>query len=72
MQNRISANATTPNSFDFKNLVIAVTVILTVVVCYCVTVIINAKNNRNVELSYKDFSLSIEGPQFPVSPVVPA
>lgn len=43
--------------FDFKNPMIAVSAILTLGICYCVTVTINAKYNRDIELNYKDFSL---------------
>lgn len=42
---------------NFSNPVIAVTAILTVGVCYCVTITINAKYNRDTELAYKDFSM---------------
>lgn len=56
--------------FDFSNPVIAVTMILTVGICYCVTVAVNAKYNRNTELTYKDFCL--KSSSAPVTAVVPA
>ena len=59
--NKNKPTTTVQNSnFDLKNPLIAVSVILTVGVCYCTTVIINAKYNRDVELKYKDFYLNIQ------------
>lgn len=57
MNNEIAANVPQHSDFDFRNPVIAVTAILTIGIRYCVTVTVNAKYNRDTELTYKDFSL---------------
>lgn len=57
MNNETPVNTQQYPDFDFKNPLIAVSAILTLGICYCVTVTINAKYNRDIELSYKDFSL---------------
>lgn len=59
-KNQLATDHVQTSNFDLKNPLIAVTAILTVGVCYCTTVIINAKYNRDVELKYKDFSLNIQ------------
>ncbi|MCM1179376.1 MAG: hypothetical protein NC347_03910 [Clostridium sp.] len=59
-KNQLATDPVQNSNFDFKNPLIAVTAILTVGVCYCTTVIVNAKYNRDVELKYKDFSLNIQ------------
>lgn len=54
----ISTTPTTQSyNFDLTNPLVAAIAILTVGVCYCVTVTVNAKYNRDTELVYKDFSL---------------
>ena len=57
MNNETPVNTQQYPDFDFKNPLIAGSAILTLGICYCVTVTINAKYNRDIELSYKDFSL---------------
>ena len=49
-KNQLATNPVQNSNFDFKNPLIAVSVILTVGVCYCTTVIVNAKYNRDVEI----------------------
>lgn len=46
-------------SIDCKNPSIAIAVILTVGVCHCVTIVTITKYNRDIDLTYKDFSLKI-------------
>lgn len=57
MNNDIITTSPEHTNFDLSNPTIAVAMILTVGICYCVTVTVNAKYNRNTELTYKDFSL---------------
>ena len=70
MNNDMITASAKHTSFDFSNPVIAVTMILTVGICYCVTVTVNAKYNRNMALVYKDFSL--KSSSIPVTTIVPA
>lgn len=70
MNNEITTNVSQHTDFDFKNPLIAVSAILTLGVCYCVTVTVNAKYHRDTELTYKDFSL--KSFSAPVVAAVPA
>jgi hypothetical protein len=52
-------------NLDVSNPVVAATVLglaLIAGVCYCTTITVNAKYNRNVELTCKDLSLKIYSP----------
>lgn len=69
MNNDMITNSQEHINCDLSNPVIAVTMILTVGICYCVTVAVNAKYNHNTELTYKDFSL--KSSSAPVTAVVP-
>lgn len=55
--NLVTPTTQLSNSFDVTNPLVAAIAILTVGVCYCVTITVNAKYNRDTELTYKDFSL---------------
>ncbi len=55
--NLVTPTTQSSNSFDVTNPLVAAIAILTVGVCYCVTITVNAKYNRDTELTYKDFSL---------------
>ena len=44
-------------ALDLGNPMIAVTAILVIGMCYCVTVYANAKYNRDTDLSYGEFHL---------------
>lgn len=67
MNNNLTTSAT--QYCDFKNPLVMATTILTLGICYCVTVTVNAKYNRDIELKYEDFSLNIHS-SAPVTPVV--
>lgn len=54
-----NTNALQNQSFAFANSAVAVTAILVIGVCYCTTITVNAKYNRDTELTYKEFSLKI-------------
>ena len=50
---------------DISNPVVAATVLgiaFIAGICYCTTITVNAKYNRNVELTYKDLSLKAYSP----------
>lgn len=61
MNNDLSNDITQNYNFDFKNPLVAVTTILTIGICYCVTVTVNAKYNRDIEITRGDTSLKIHG-----------
>lgn len=66
MKNNVSNILTQSCNFDFKNPVIAVSTILTIGICYCVTINTITKKGQTINLKYKDFSLLTS---FPVSNV---
>lgn len=70
MNNEITANATQHYNFDFTNPLVTATLVLTVGICYCVTVSIAAKYNHYTELTYGNFSLKIK-PSIPTIAAVP-
>lgn len=53
----------------FKNSLVAATAILVLGICYCTTITINAKYNRDTEMTYKDFSLKIYASSSNIKPV---
>lgn len=66
MKNNVPNTPTQPCNFDFTNPVIAVSAILTIGICYCVTIDTITKRGQTISLKYKDFSLLSS---FPVSNV---
>lgn len=71
MNNTLSNNAN--NLPDYlplsKNSLVAATAILVLGICYCTTITINAKYNRDTEMTYKDFSLKIHASSSNIAPV---
>lgn len=60
-------------TMDISNPVVAATVLgiaFIAGICYCTTITVNAKYNRNVELTYKDLSLKAYSPA-PIVTAVP-
>jgi len=62
MDNELTTPDTYLPNFDLKNPWIAATLILTVGACYCFTIAVNAKYNRDVKLSYGKLSLKVHSP----------
>lgn len=52
---------TKPQSFPIGsiNTTVAITVIITIGICYCATIAVNAKYNRNTEITYGEAPLKI-------------
>ncbi len=57
MTNASAIPVTQQSTLDLGNPMIAVTAILVIGMCYCVTVYANAKYNRDTDLSYGEFHL---------------
>lgn len=66
MKNDLPKIPTQSCNFDFTNPVIAVSAILTIGICYCVTINTITKRGQTINLKYKDFSLLTS---FPISNV---
>lgn len=62
MANTLPVPVTQQTNFDLANPMIAVTAILVIGTCYCVTVYTNAKYNRDTEISYANFHLKRMAP----------
>lgn len=62
MSNSLPTTITQYNNSNLMNPLVAATLILTVGVCYCVTVNTITKHNRDIDLTYGDFSLRTHSP----------
>lgn len=54
-----NTNALQNQLSPFMNPAVAATAILVAGICYCTTITVNAKYNRDTEITYKDFSIKV-------------